>query len=397
MRLFGSFAVPHSCSFNLRSQVRVKTIHLPHIQNFTTTRVFMETNSTRKPLSLRLPKKNDHHVKIEFEESATHNLPELIEEKQEQKETKQENTTQISPSEPPKWKEMWAKIAEMRKSRTAPVDEMGCDTHSDPAADPKVQRFQLLVALMLSSQTRDMMTDRAMKALVSHGLTIDNILKTPVPKLHEMIRCVNFYTRKTDYLKRTCEILRDKYDYDVPSTYEDIIALPGVGPKMTHLLLQCAWNKTEGIAVDVHVHRVANRIGWVRNTKTPEHTRKALQQWVPQEEWGNINGLLIGFGQTVCLPRGPKCEECLAKDMCPSAAGFLNAKNAKLKAKKKKKEPSSSPDENTKKKSKVLKTLSKATRKKYNLPSDSESDATFNQKMKYPPRNQENLCNIIHT
>ena len=76
------------------------------------------------------------------------------------------------------------------------------------------------------------------------------------------------------YLKRTCEILRDKYDGDVPSTYDDIIALPGVGPKMTHLLLQCAWNKTEGIAVDVHVHRVANRIGWVHNTKTPEHTRK---------------------------------------------------------------------------------------------------------------------------
>jgi len=180
------------------------------------------------------------------------------------------------------------------------------------------------------------MSDRAMKALKTHGLTIDNILKTPVSKIRDLIRCVSFYTRKADYLIKICKTLKDKYDYDIPSTFDGLKSLPGVGPKMAHVLMQFAWGKTQGIGVDGHVHRVSNRIGWVHNTKTPEHTRQGLEEWVPLEEWGNIGKLLIGFGQTICLPKGPKCEGCLIKDMCPSAAAFLAEKKQKKEGPKKK-------------------------------------------------------------
>lgn len=112
-------------------------------------------------------------------------------------------------------------------------------------------------------------------------------------------------------------MLLDEYEGDIPSTIEGLTKLPGVGPKMGYLALKIAWNKVDGIGVDVHVHRICNRLQWV-STKTPEETRVALESWLPKEYWFHINLLLVGFGQQIC-GSSPKCEQCKLKNNCPAS------------------------------------------------------------------------------
>jgi endonuclease III len=159
---------------------------------------------------------------------------------------------------------------------------------------------------------------------------VPDILAYSDADLDEKISKVGFHNKKVGYLKATAKILHDKYDDDIPDTIEGMLALPGVGPKMAYLLMTHAWNKTMGIGVDVHVHRISNRLGWV-HTNSPEETRLALEGWLPKEYWGQggVNKLLVGFGQTVCLPVGPKCGQCKVNDLCPSA--FKKNENKKVK------------------------------------------------------------------
>jgi endonuclease-3 len=141
------------------------------------------------------------------------------------------------------------------------------------------------------------------------GLNLENVLAVDPKLLNELIWVVGFHNNKTKYIKAAAEILRDKWNGDIPDTIEGLTSLPGVGPKMAYLCLSSAWGRTEGIGVDVHVHRITNLWGW-HKTKNPEETRLALQAWLPRELWHEINWLLVGFGQTVCLPVGRKCGEC---------------------------------------------------------------------------------------
>ena len=188
----------------------------------------------------------------------------------------------------------------------------------------KDKRFQTLIALMLSSQTKDTTNAIAMRRLQtelpSPGLTLENILNVDPVKLNDMIYVVGFHNNKTRYIKAAAPILRDEHAGDIPDTIEGLMALPGVGPKMAYLCLSAAWGRTEGIGVDVHVHRITNLWGW-HKTKNPEETRASLEAWLPKERWHEINHLLVGFGQTICLPVGRRCGECTLseKGLCPSA------------------------------------------------------------------------------
>jgi len=113
---------------------------------------------------------------------------------------------------------------------------------------PKVQRFQTLIALMLSSQTKDIITGATIKKLQKElpgGLCLDAILKVNPSLLNEFIKSVGFHNRKTEYIKQTAIVLRDKFNGDIPETIEGMCSLPGVGPKMAHLLSSSAWNKYE--------------------------------------------------------------------------------------------------------------------------------------------------------
>ncbi|OAD62046.1 Endonuclease III-like protein 1 [Eufriesea mexicana] len=222
---------------------------------------------------------------------------------------------------PSNWETVLENVKEMRKYKTAPVDEMGCHKCTDPKATAKVARYQSLIALMLSSQTKDQVTHAAMQRLIAYGGTPEIIAGTPDHVLGKLIYPVGFWKRKVEYIKRTTTILIDKYDGDIPKTLKELCQLPGVGPKMGHICMQIAWGEVSGIGVDTHVHRICNRLGWVKKTtKTPEDTRIAVEEWLPKELWSQVNYLLVGFGQEICLPRFPKCNECLNKDICPFSA-----------------------------------------------------------------------------
>lgn len=250
------------------------------------------------------------------------------------------STGETTTAPPSYWTEMYDAVKRMRapggKAYPAAVDTMGCERLADEAASPKDQRFHTLVALMLSSQTKDTVNAVAMRRLQTElpaykkgapvGLNLDNMLAVEPDVLNQMIWAVGFHNNKTKcavrptsattrvtdqarYLKQTAEILRDKWNGDIPDTIEGLTSLPGVGPKMGYLCLSAAWDKTEGIGVDVHVHRITNLWGW-NQTKNPEETRLALQSWLPQDRWRDINHMLVGLGQTVCLPVGRRCGEC---------------------------------------------------------------------------------------
>lgn len=219
---------------------------------------------------------------------------------------------------PSNWKALYDNIVTMRAETPAAVDTMGCDQCVDTEGDEKVLRFQCLVSLMLSSQTRDQITFATMEELKKKGLSVQFIESIDAKDLENVIKSVSFFRRKTEYIKKTATILREQYDGDIPRTLPEMLKLPGVGPKMAHLAMKTAWNEVTGIAVDTHVHRISNRLKWV-NAKTPEQTMEQLQNKLPRELWYDVNHLLVGFGQSICLPVKPKCGECLNKNICPAS------------------------------------------------------------------------------
>jgi len=220
--------------------------------------------------------------------------------------------------EPQNWRDQLKGIQQMRKDRDAPVDTMGCERCHDHDALPHIQRYQILVSLMLSSQTRDEVTSAAMTRLKQHGLTPTKLVNMPDQLLGELIKPVGFWRKKIVYLKKATTLVIEKYGGDIPESVEELCKLPGVGPKMAYLTVQCAWGVNVGIGVDTHVHRISQRLGWLsKEPKNPEETRKGLEKWLPQDQWGEINALLVGFGQQICLPVGPNCNDCLIRSICP--------------------------------------------------------------------------------
>lgn len=220
--------------------------------------------------------------------------------------------------EPAQWREWLGAIRKMRAAHPAPVDTMGCMQLASRTAPPPVARFQTLVALMLSSQTKDAVTAAAMERLHRLPLTVETILGTSEERLAELICPVGFYRKKAANIKKVAALISEREGKDIPQSLEGLLELPGVGPKMAYLVMQAAWGENVGIGVDVHVHRITNRLGWV-HTKEPEETRASLQEWLPRELWTEINPLLVGFGQTICLPLRPRCRDCLLRDLCPAS------------------------------------------------------------------------------
>ncbi|XP_070317131.1 endonuclease III-like protein 1 isoform X2 [Odocoileus virginianus] len=225
--------------------------------------------------------------------------------------------------EPQDWRRQLDNIRTMRSGKDAPVDQLGAEHCFDPSASPKVRRYQVLLSLMLSSQTKDQVTAGAMQRLRARGLTVDSILQMDDSTLGALIYPVGFWRSKVKYIKQTSEILQQRYSGDIPASVAELVALPGVGPKMAHLAMAVAWGTVSGIAVDTHVHRIANRLRWTKKaTRSPEDTRRALEEWLPRELWREINGLLVGFGQQTCLPVHPRCQACLNRALCPAARGL---------------------------------------------------------------------------
>lgn len=197
---------------------------------------------------------------------------------------------------PPDWERIYALVTELRSDRTAPVDSDGASALPEKHLGEVVYRFQVLIALMLSSQTKDAVVGETMRALQQHGLTVENIHKTDSEKLNSLIGKVGFHNNKTKFIKQAAEIIIEQYNGDIPPTAEEMMALPGVGPKMAFIVEHIAFDKCTGIGVDTHMHRMFNDLKWVNSTN-PEGTREELEGWLPREKWGEINVLWVGFGQ----------------------------------------------------------------------------------------------------
>ncbi|XP_019095032.1 PREDICTED: endonuclease III homolog 2, chloroplastic-like [Camelina sativa] len=246
---------------------------------------------------------------------------------------------------PDDWEKVIEGIRKMTSSEVAPVDTVERD-RTGSFLPPKERRFYVLIGTLLSSQTKDHVTTAAVDRLLQNGLlTPEAIDKADESTIKELIYPVGFYTRKATHVKKVANICLTKYDGDIPSTLEELLSLPGVGPKIAHLVLHVAWNDVQGICVDTHVHRICNRLGWVskpgtkQKTSSPEETRVALQQWLPKEEWVAINFLLVGFGQTICTPLRPRCGTCSITELCPSAFKETPSASSKLKKPIKSKKP----------------------------------------------------------
>ena len=248
---------------------------------------------------------------------------------------------ELDPSEvkaaPKRWQEQYETLMKQRKRIIAPVDTMGCqengkeefradaamgrDDDEDDERKGRRERFTTLISLMLSSQTKDPVTAQAVKNLqttLPNGLCVESLRMAGDAEIQECIKQVGFWRRKTGYIKSAAHLIYNDFEGDVPRDLNDLCSIPGVGPKMAYLML-AAMDINLGIGVDVHVHRLSNRLGWCKTTE-PEDTRLRLQSFLPRELWQTINKALVGFGQIVCVPVSPRCDLCdLARDkLCPS-------------------------------------------------------------------------------
>jgi endonuclease III len=176
--------------------------------------------------------------------------------------------------------------------------------------------FQILIATLLSARTQDATTAAASARLFARARSPRSMAKLPVREIERLIYPVSFYRNKAEHVKACCEMLLARFGGRVPGTLEELVALPGVGRKTANLVLILAFKSRENICVDTHVHRISNRLGWVK-TGTPEETEQALYRATDQRWWSNINLYLVTWGQNVCRPLHPRCGDCAIAADCP--------------------------------------------------------------------------------
>ena len=203
----------------------------------------------------------------------------------------------------------------MRRLRPA-IDQMEDPAVEKIAEDQKSEPFQVLVATMLSAQTKDAVTFEASTRLFKRAVTPRALARMPVREIQQLIYPVSFYRNKARHVRETCRQLLERFGGRVPTTMTELLTLPGVGRKTANLVLIVAHQSASNICVDTHVHRISNRLGWVK-TRTPEQTEQALYAVAPRRWWSSINLYLVTWGQNVCRPVYPLCGRCEVSDLCP--------------------------------------------------------------------------------
>jgi endonuclease-3 len=174
--------------------------------------------------------------------------------------------------------------------------------------------FRILIATILSLRTKDTLTAVVAPRLFAVADTPEAMLALDEQRIAELIYPVGFYRTKARTIRRICQVLLAQYDGQVPSDLDALLALPGVGRKTANLVVTMGFGGL-GICVDVHVHRICNRWGYVA-TKDPEATELALRAKLPREYWTAINGLLVTLGQNICHPTSPRCSVCPVAALC---------------------------------------------------------------------------------
>jgi endonuclease III len=183
---------------------------------------------------------------------------------------------------------------------------------SAQAEDP----FQILIATLLSARTQDATTHAASTRLFRRARTPRSMSSLAVKEIEGLIYPVSFYKDKARHVKACCDMLMTRYGGHVPSTLDELVTLPGVGRKTANLVMILAFKSRRHICVDTHVHRISNRLGWVR-TAMPEETEQALYRATEERWWPYLNLYLVTWGQNVCRPVSPRCGECAVAGDCP--------------------------------------------------------------------------------
>ena len=175
--------------------------------------------------------------------------------------------------------------------------------------------FAVLVSCIISLRTRDEVTELASTRLFALAKLPAELLELSNSKIEKAIYPAAFYRNKTKSLKELCQVLVKEYSGKVPDQLEELLKLKGVGRKTANLTLILGHSKP-GICVDIHVHRISNRWGYVK-TKSPDETEMVLREILPKRFWKGYNDLLVSFGQNLCKPVSPFCGSCPIEDQCP--------------------------------------------------------------------------------
>ncbi|NPA58036.1 MAG: endonuclease III [Aquificae bacterium] len=178
--------------------------------------------------------------------------------------------------------------------------------------------YQILISTLISLRTKDQITGQVSERLFQVADNPYDMLKIPQEELANILKPAGFYRQKAKTIKEVSRIIVEKYGGKVPDSLDELLKLPGIGRKTANLVLALSFKKP-AICVDVHVHRISNRLGVVK-TKKPEETEMALMEKLPQSRWSEVNDLLVAFGQTICKPVSPLCSRCPVSHLCERVA-----------------------------------------------------------------------------
>jgi endonuclease III len=184
--------------------------------------------------------------------------------------------------------------------------------------------FKILVTTILSARTKDNTTSEVVNRLFEIITTPQDIEKYTIEEIEEIIYPVGFFRNKARHLKMLPQVLKEEFNNKIPEEIDDLLKIPGVGRKTANLVRTIAFKKP-AMCVDVHVHRISNRLGYVK-TKTPFETEMALRKKLPEKYWLMFNSYLVAFGQNHCTPRNPKCSSCVIYDECGRVGLVLSLK-----------------------------------------------------------------------
>ncbi|MDX9803592.1 MAG: endonuclease III [Dehalococcoidales bacterium] len=178
--------------------------------------------------------------------------------------------------------------------------------------------LELLIATILSAQCTDVTVNKTTPVLFARYSSALDYAGADTQELENIIHSCGFYRNKAKSIQGAARVILEKYAGNVPDTMEKMLELPGVARKTANVVLYNAFGKEEGIAVDTHVKRLSRLLG-LSTQNDPERIEKDLMALVPRGQWGHITYLLIEHGRNVCIARRPKCQQCVLKELCPSA------------------------------------------------------------------------------
>ena len=178
--------------------------------------------------------------------------------------------------------------------------------------------YELAVAVMLSAQTTDKKVNQVTPDLFKKYPNWESLANANVSEVGQLIRQVNFYKGKAERLVKAGQVVTAEFGGKLPKDMENLMKIPGVARKSANVITQELWGIAEGIVVDTHVSRVSNRLGLTSETD-PKKIEKDLMKIIPKSYWRNFSGAAVLHGRYVCIARKPKCQDCVLKDLCPSA------------------------------------------------------------------------------